>query len=117
MKKNRQSMIIEDYKYNSNSKVRDNAKSRVFENPMKEEDFNKSQKSRKNLMKEMPGFPNEPSSQRTDKNLLLKQNKSKNSLEKLDLSENKKEKTKKDLNRIETTGMNVEEEKKNSYNY
>ena len=116
MKKNRQSMIIEDYKYNSNSKVRDNAKSRVFENPMKEEDFNKSQKSRKNLMKEMPGFPNEPSSQRTDKNLLLKQNKSRNSLEKLDLSENKKEKTKKDLNRIETTGMNVEEEKKNAEN-
>ena len=116
MKKNRQSMIIEDYKYNSNSKIRDKAKSRIFENPLKEEDFNKSQKSRKTLMKEMPGFPNDPSSQRTDKNLLLKQNKSKNSMEKLDLSENKKEKTNKNLNRIETTGMNVEEEKKNVEN-
>ena len=118
MKKNRQSMIIEDYKYNSNSKVRDKAKSRIFENPIKEEDFNKSQKARKTLMKEMPGFPNEPSSQRTDKNLLLKQNKSRNSMEKLDLSDNKKEKSKKELNRVETTGMNLnaEEEKKNGEN-
>jgi len=118
MKKNRQSMIIEDYKYNSNSKVRDKGKSRIFENPIKEEDFNKSQKARKTLMKEMPGFPNEPSSQRTDKNLLLKQNKSRNSMEKLDLSDNKKEKSKKELNRVETTGMNLnaEEEKKNGEN-
>ena len=118
MKKNRQSMIVEDYKYNSNSKVRDKAKSRIFENPIKEEDFNKSQKARKTLMKEMPGFPNEPSSQRTDKNLLLKQNKSRNSMEKLDLSDNKKEKSKKELNRVETTGMNLnaEEEKKNGEN-
>ena len=118
MKKNRQSMIVEDYKYNSNSKVRDKAKSRIFENPIKEEDFNKSQKARKTLMKEMPGFPNEPSSQRTDKNLLLKQNKSRNSMEKLDLSDNKKEKSKKELNRVETTGMNLnaEEEKKDGEN-
>ena len=118
MKKNRQSMIVEDYKYNSNSKVRDKGKSRIFENPIKEEDFNKSQKARKTLMKEMPGFPNEPSSQRTDKNLLLKQNKSRNSMEKLDLSDNKKEKSKKELNRVETTGMNLnaEEEKKDGEN-
>ena len=118
MKKNRQSMIVEDYKYNSNSKVRDKAKSRIFENPIKEEDFNKSQKARKTLMKEMPGFPNDPSSQRTDKNLLLKQNKSRNSMEKLDLSDNKKEKSKKELNRVETTGMNLnaEEEKKDGEN-
>ena len=118
MKKNRQSMIVEDYKYNSNSKVRDKGKSRIFENPIKEEDFNKSQKARKTLMKEMPGFPNEPSSQRTDKNLLLKQNKNRNSMEKLDLSDNKKEKSKKELNRVETTGMNLnaEEEKKNGEN-
>ena len=111
-------MIVEDYKYNSNSKVRDKAKSRIFENPIKEEDFNKSQKARKTLMKEMPGFPNDPSSQRTDKNLLLKQNKSRNSMEKLDLSDNKKEKSKKELNRVETTGMNLnaEEEKKNGEN-
>ena len=118
MKKNRQSMIIEDYKYNSNSKVRDKGKSRIFENQIKEDDFNKSQKARKTLMKEMPGFPNDPSSQRTDKNLLLKQNKSRNSMEKLDLSDNKKEKSKKELNRVETTGMNLnaEEEKKNGEN-
>ena len=118
MKKNRQSMIVEDYKYNSNSKVRDKGKSRIFENPIKEEDFNKSQKARKTLMKEMPGFPNDPSSQRTDKNLLLKQNKSRNSMEKLDLSDNKKEKSKKELNRVETTGMNLnaEEEKKDGEN-
>ena len=52
----------------------------------------------------------EDSSQRTEKNLLLKQNKSRNSIEKV---ESKKDKSKKDLNIIETTGMNVEEEKKN----
>ena len=116
MKKNRQSIIIDDSKYNSSVKIKDKAKSRVYESPMKEEDLNKSTKPIKNLSKNIPGFPNEASSQRTDKNLLLKQNKTHKPVAKLDLSENKKDKSKKDLNIIETTGVNAEEEKKNEEN-
>ena len=120
MKKNRQSVIVDDHKFNSNSKIKDKGKSRIFDVPIQEEDFNKSnisKKNRKTFMKDISGFPNEASSQRTDKNLLLKQNKNK-SKEKLDLSENKKEKekSKKDLNRLETMGLNMEEEKKNGEN-
>ena len=120
MKKNRQSVIVDDHKFNSNSKIKDKGKSRIFDVPIQEEDFNKSnisKKNRKTFMKDISGFPNEVSSQRTDKNLLLKQNKNK-SKEKLDLSENKKEKekSKKDLNRLETMGLNMEEEKKNGEN-
>ena len=74
MKKNRQSVIVDDSKYNSSSKIKDKNKSRIVENPIKEEDFNqnnKSKKIRKPLMKDFPGFPNETTSQRTEKNLLL----------------------------------------------
>ena len=118
MKKNRQSVIVDDSKYNSSSKIKDKNKSRIVENPIKEEDFNqnnKSKKIRKPLMKDFPGFPNETTSQRTEKNLLLKQNKSKIAIEKLDLSDNRKEKSKKNINVIETTGLN-EEEKKDTEN-
>ena len=118
MKKNRQSVIVDDSKYNSSSKIKDKNKSRIVENPIKEEDFNqnnKSKKIRKPLMKDFPGFPNETTSQRTEKNLLLKQNKSKIAIEKLDLSDNRKEKSKKNINVIETTGLN-EEEKKDAEN-
>ena len=114
MKKNRQSVIVDDSKYNSSSKIKDKNKSRIVENPIKEEDFNqnnKSKKIRKPLMKDFPGFPNETTSQRTEKNLLLKQNKSKIAIEKLDLSDNRKEKSKKNINVIETTGLNEEEKK------
>ena len=120
MKKNRQSVIVDDSKYNSNSKIKDKSKSKIYDSPIREGDFNKSngsKRARTNLMKEIPGFPNEATSQRTDKNLLLKQNKNKKPIEKLDLSDNKKEKSKKELNIIETTGINnAEEEKKNGEN-
>ena len=112
MKKNRQSVIIDDTKFNK-SKMKDKNKSRMDEIPIKEGDYDKSnisKKERKTLIKDIPGFSKEDSSQRTEKNLLLKQNKSRNSIEKV---ESKKDKSKKDLNIIETTGMNVEEEKKN----
>ena len=112
MKKNRQSVIIDDTKFNK-SKMKDKNKSRMDEIPIKEGDYDKSnisKKERKTLIKDIQGFSKEDSSQRTEKNLLLKQNKSRNSIEKV---ESKKDKSKKDLNIIETTGMNVEEEKKN----
>ena len=112
MKKNRQSVIIDDTKFNK-SKMKDKNKSRMDEIPIKDGDYDKSnisKKERKTLIKDIPGFSKEDSSQRTEKNLLLKQNKSRNSIEKV---ESKKDKSKKDLNIIETTGMNVEEEKKN----
>ena len=118
MKKNRQSVIVDDQKFDSNSKIKDKTKSRIFDAGIKEEEFNESnisKKARKTLIKDASGFQNDISSQRTDKNLLLKINKSK-SKEKLDLSENKKEKSKKDLNRLETLGANGEEEKKNEEN-
>ena len=118
MKKNRQSVIVDDQKFHSNSKIKDKTKSRIFDAGIKEEEFNESnisKKARKTFIKDASGFQNDISSQRTDKNLLLKINKSK-SKEKLDLSENKKEKSKKDLNRLETIGANGEEEKKNEEN-
>ena len=96
MKKNRQS-VIRDFNQTQtfNSKIKDKSKSRInyaddedMKEDMKEEEFKEesvltpnkkessinSKKSRKPLMKEVPGYPNELSSQRTDKNLLLKQN-------------------------------------------
>ena len=114
MKKLRQSVIVDESKYNNNSRVKDKTKSRIFTKSIKEEeDFNKSGiNKKKSQIKEIPEYPIEPSSQRTDKNLLLKQNKSKKSTEKLVKVDTKKDKSKKDLNIIETTGMNNEEEKK-----
>ena len=114
MKNLRKSVIVDETKYNSsNSRQFDKTKSRIFKKSIKEEDFNKSgNKSKKSLIKEIPEYPNEPSSQRTDKNLLLKQNKNRKSLEKIDRVDTKKDKSKKDLNIVETTGMNIEEEKK-----
>ena len=119
MKKNRQSVIVDDSKYNSNSKIKDKNKSRIINDPIKEEDFNEnrtSKKIKKSSMRDNQGFPNETSTQRTDKNLLLKQNISRKSIDRLDLSDNRKEKSKKDMNIIETTGVNLEEEKKNAEN-
>ena len=116
MKNFRKSVIIDESKYsNSNSKIKDKTKSRIFSKSIKDEDFNKSG-TKKNLKKssigEIPGYPNEPSSERTDKNLLLKQNKSKKSVDNFERVGTKKDKSKKDLNIVETTGMNIEEEKK-----
>ena len=126
MKKNRQSVIIDDTKYNTKSKHTDKNKSRINETPIEEEEenfnYNKStinKKMRKNLAKDVPGFSNEDSSQRTDKNLLLKINKSEK-LPKVELKEQEKERKgrnkKENINRIETTDMLLEEEKKNPEN-
>ena len=122
MKKNRRSVIVDETKYNNNSRhsKKDKTKSRIYDAQIKDEDYNKSKiskiskKERKTLMKDAQGYPNELSSQRTDKNLLLKQNKGRKSFEKTE-KETKKDKSKKDLNIIETTGIN-EEEKKNGDN-
>ena len=122
MKKNRRSVIVDETKYNNNSRhsKKDKTKSRIYDAQIKDEDYNKSKiskiskKERKTLMKDAQGYPNELSSQRTDKNLLLKQNKGRKSLEKTE-KETKKDRSKKDLNIIETTGIN-EEEKKNGDN-
>ena len=114
MKNLRKSVIVDDTKYNSsNSRLQDKTKSRIFNKSIKEDDFNKSgNKSKKISIKEIPEYPIEPSSQRTDKNLLLKQNKSRKSKDNLKRVDTKKDKSKKDLNIVETTGMNIEEEKK-----
>ena len=114
MKNLRKSVIVDDTKYNSsNSRLQDKTKSRIFNKSIKEDDFNKSgNKSKKISIKEIPEYPIEPSSQRTDKNLLLKQNKSRKSKDNLERVDTKKDKSKKDLNIVETTGMNIEEEKK-----
>ena len=118
MKKNRQSVIIDDTRYNS--RMKDKNKSRINEIPLDEENYNKStisKKGHKHSGKDIPIFSNEDSSQRTDKNLLLKQNRSQN-ISKKDIIQKDKDKDKKnkkeDINRIETTGMLLEEEKKNA---
>ena len=87
MKNLRKSVIVDDTKYNSsNSRLQDKTKSRIFNKSIKEDDFNKSgNKSKKISIKEIPEYPIEPSSQRTDKNLLLKQNKSRKSKDNLDI--------------------------------
>ena len=137
MKKNRQSVIRDDSQ-TFNSRIKDKTKSRIriinednmdedMKEDIKEDSFKqepKSKKTRKPLMKETPGFPNELSSQRTDKNLLLKQNKSKisSSSSNIDLiseKENKGKTTKdekpknksKNINMLETNGMIIDDEK------
>ena len=70
MKKNRQSVIVDDQKFHSNSKIKDKTKSRIFDAGIKEEEFNESnisKKARKTFIKEASGFQNDISSQRTDK--------------------------------------------------
>ena len=96
------------------------------EEDIKEDSLNEgsvNKKMRKPLMKEIPGYPNDLSSQRTDKNLLLKQNKSKKSSEKgssqiedliseKDFDKKGKKKRiieKNDINMLETSGMKIEE--------
>ena len=98
MKKNRQSVIRDDTQL-FNSKSKDIGKSKIYsindeemkedmKEEMKEDSFintpnqKEGKKNRKPLMKEVPGFPKDLSSQRTDKNLILKQNISKKSSEK-----------------------------------
>ena len=105
MNKNRQSVIRDDSQvFKSTLKDnKDKTKSKIFQinnddemkedikEDMKEDSFinnenikdtSVNKKTRKPLMKDVPGFPNELSSQRTDKNLLLKQNISKKSSQK-----------------------------------
>ena len=49
MKKLRQSVIVDESKYNNNSRVKDKTKSRIFTKSIKEEeDFNKSGINKKN---------------------------------------------------------------------
>ena len=47
MKKNRQSVIVDDQKFHSNSKIKDKTKSRIFDAGIKEEEFNESNISKK----------------------------------------------------------------------
>ena len=132
MKKNRQSVIRDDTQV-FNSRLKDKTKSRIVQlnndddmkEDMKEDSFNNkddnikdtsvNKKTRKPLMKEVPGFPNELSSQRTDKNLLLKQNISKKSSGKASsILDNQsgieeKSKDKKNLNIMETSGAKFDE--------
>ena len=136
MKINRQSVIRDDTQ-KFNSKIKDKSKSRInyrndddMKEDIKEDSFGSqdkkdnsliNKKTRKPLMKEVPGFPNELSSQRTDKNLLLKQNISKKSSEKASSNlddliieeEEKNQKVKDQANThiVETTGMKGEDEK------
>ena len=136
MKINRQSVIRDDTQ-KFNSKIKDKSKSRInyrndddMKEDLKEDSFGSqdkkdnsliNKKTRKPLMKEVPGFPNELSSQRTDKNLLLKQNISKKSSEKASSNlddliieeEEKNQKVKDQANThiVETTGMKGEDEK------
>ena len=140
MKKNRQSVIRDDTQ-KFNSKARDIAKNKIsyinedeedMKEDMKDDSINNSsnnksvnKKTRKQLMKEIPGYPNEFSSQRTDKNLLLKQNISKKSSEKessnLDdlISDEINEKNikkskikeKENINILETSGVKIDDEK------
>ena len=107
MKKNNRQSVIRDFSQTQayGSKIKDKSKSRInyidnedmkedLKEDIKEDEFKEesnitpnkkessvtSKKSRKPLMKEVPGYPNELSSQRTDKNLLLKQNMASNKL-------------------------------------
>ena len=141
MKKNRQSVIRDDSQ-TFNSRLKDKTKSRIriinednmdedMKEDLKEDSFNnnldqneKSKKNRKPLMKEIPGYPNDMSSQRTDK-ILLKQNKSKKSSESSNLDDLISEKEKKgkvtkdekpkikskNINMLETNGMLIDDEK------
>ena len=138
MNKNRQSVIRDDTQlFNAHSgkekgktKIysinNDEVKEEMKEEDIKEESVNEgsvNKKIRKPLMKEIPGYPNDLSSQRTDKNLLLKQNKSKKSSEKgssniedliseKDFDKKGKKKRiidKNDINMLETSGMKIEE--------
>ena len=140
MKKNRQSVIRDDTQ-KFNSKARDIAKNKIsyinedeedMKEDMKDDSINNSsnnksvnKKTRKQLMKEIPGYPNEFSSQRTDKNLLLKQNISKKSSEKessnlddlisdeINEKNIKKSKIKEkgNINILETSGVKIDDEK------
>ena len=148
MKKNRQSVIRDDTQL-FNSKSKDIGKSKIYsindeemkedmKEEMKEDSFintpnqKEGKKNRKPLMKEVPGFPKDLSSQRTDKNLILKQNISKKSSEKAssnlddlisdDINEKNIIKTKKkdknnvksnNINVLETNGMKIDDEKNN----
>ena len=139
-KKNRQSVIRDDTQ-KFNSKARDIAKNKIsyinedeedMKEDMKDDSINNSsnnksvnKKTRKQLMKEIPGYPNEFSSQRTDKNLLLKQNISKKSSEKessnlddlisdeINEKNIKKSKIKEkgNVNILETSGVKIDDEK------
>ena len=138
MNKNRQSVIRDDTQLFNAHSGKEKGKSKIYsinndevKEEMKEEDIKEdslnegsvNKKIRKPLMKEIPGYPNDLSSQRTDKNLLLKQNKSKKSSEKgssqiedlisekdFDKKKKKKKKKKKnDINMLETSGMKIEE--------
>ena len=148
MNKNRQSVIRDDSQvFKSTLKDnKDKTKSKIFQinnddemkedikEDMKEDSFinnenikdtSVNKKTRKPLMKDVPGFPNELSSQRTDKNLLLKQNISKKSSQKASYNldnesisgDEKKGKQKskekkmslKNINALETTGMKLDE--------
>ena len=139
MNKNRQSVIRDETQMFNSRAGKDKVKNRNFplntdevKEEMKEEDIKEesigeesiNKKTRKPLMKEVPGFPNDLSSQRTDK-ILLKQNKSKKSSEKassnLDdlISEKDHDKKgkkarqikniKNDINMLETSGMKIDE--------
>ena len=105
MKKSNRTSVIRDFTQKNTSKIKDKSKSRInylddedmkedLKEDLKDEEFKEesaltpnrkessvnSKKARKPLMKEVPGYPNELSSQRTDKNLLLKQNMIRNKL-------------------------------------
>ena len=138
MNKNRQSVIRDDTQLFNAHSGKEKGKSKIYsinndevKEEMKEEDIKEdslnegsvNKKIRKPLMKEIPGYPNDLSSQRTDKNLLLKQNKSKKSSEKgssqiedliseKDFDKKGKKKRiieKNDINMLETSGMKIEE--------
>ena len=144
MKKNRQSVIRDDTQVFKSNK--DKGKSKIYsinddemkedKEEIKDDSFNDisyqkdtiiSKKNRKPLMKEVPGFPKDISSQRTDK-MLLKQNVSKKPSEKAssnlddliseEINEKKIIKTKKkdknaknNINALETNGLKIEDEK------
>ena len=64
MKKKKQSVKVEDTKFNKTT-MKDKNKSRMDEIPIKEEDHDKSnisKKERKTLIKDIPGFSKEDSS-------------------------------------------------------
>ena len=141
MKRNRQSVIREDTR-KITSKIQDKSKSRInninedeeyikdyIKEDIKEDSIRysstnkKSEKMRILLKKEAQGFQKELSSERTDKNLILKQNVSKKASEKgysnedliSDEIDEKKKKTKikekGNINLLDTEGVQIDDEK------
>ena len=61
MKKLRQSVIVDESKYNNNSRVKDKTKSRIFTKSIKEEeDFNKSGINKKKSQIKFQNIPSNP---------------------------------------------------------